>query len=193
MSEAGDHGPGPPEVAARHRKPPAHTRFRKGQSGNPAGRPPGRYRNAPHEAVLGQKVMIREAGRERQVSAAEAFLLHLARRGLEGDGAAARATIQAIEAARQARALVPTQPLTIVSVSYMHPGGVTLALEALRMARRLDPFRPTVRVMLEPWLVEAALARLGDTPLTPAQQRVILAATRAPRKVRWPRWWTQWP
>jgi hypothetical protein len=29
----------------------------------------------------------------------------------------------------------------------------------LRMARKLDRYRETVRIVLEPWLVEAALAR----------------------------------
>jgi hypothetical protein len=42
-------------------------------------------------------VTIREDGVERRVTAAEAFLLQLAKRGLEGDGPAARATLAVIE------------------------------------------------------------------------------------------------
>ena len=48
-------------------------------------------------------VTIREDGVERRVTAAEAFLLHVTKRGLEGDGAAARAAMAAIEEARAAR------------------------------------------------------------------------------------------
>jgi hypothetical protein len=43
--------------------------------------------------MLGQEVIIRENGRERRVTAAEAFLLQLTKLGLDGDSAAARAAI----------------------------------------------------------------------------------------------------
>jgi hypothetical protein len=60
------------------------------------------------------------------------------------------------------------------------------------MARKLDPYRETARIMLEPWLVEAALARLPE-PLSPADQRTIVKATRTAHKVRWPDWWSEYP
>jgi hypothetical protein len=173
-----------------YRKPPRATRFTKGRSGNPAGRPRGRYREAPYEAVLGQMVTIRESGDERRVTAAEAFLLQLTKRGLEGDGAAARASLAVIEQAGQRHGQSQVETLT---VEYVEPGSVTTALVPLRMARKLDPYRETtVRVVLEPWLVEAALARLPHT-LDPADQRTIVKATRTPHKVRWPKWWSQYP
>src|ERR1700682_4814487 len=80
-----------------YRQPPRTTRFAKGRSGNPGGRPRGRRREAPYEAVLRQMVTIREGGIERRVTADEAFLLQLSKRGLEGDGTAARATLDVIE------------------------------------------------------------------------------------------------
>ncbi len=57
------------------------------------------------------------------------------------------------------------------------------------MAKKLDRFRETARMALEPWIVEAALARLGDRRLTVDEQQSIVNATRTPRKVRWPDWW----
>ena len=44
------------------------------------------------------------------------------------------------------------------------------------MAKKLDPYRETARMALEPWLVEAALACLPQT-LSPAYQRTIVEAT----------------
>ena len=58
------------------------------------------------------------------------------------------------------------------------------------MAVKHDEFRPTARILIEPWLVEAALQRLGDRRLTPAEQITVWNATRTPKKVNWPEWWT---
>jgi Family of unknown function (DUF5681) len=171
-----------------HKRPPRVSQFVKGQSGNPKGRPRGRNRAAPYEAVLGQMVTIRDGAAEKRMSAAEAFMLHLAKRGLEGDGPAGRALMTTIEEVSGQKAVADKMPMTIVH-GFVAPGSVNSALEPLRMARKLDPFRPSARMMLEPWIVEAALARLGDRRLTRREQEVVLAATRTPHKVTWPDWW----
>jgi hypothetical protein len=179
------------EGAVGYRKPPKAMRFTKGQSGNPTGRPRGRHRQAPYEAVLGQMVKIREGGAERRVTAAEAFLLQLTKRALEGDDAAARASLAVIEEAMESQGAGQSQISAIVHV-LVAPGSVTSALEPLRMARKLDPYRETARMALEPWLVEAALVRLSQ-PLSPTDQRIVVKATRTPHKVRWPEWWSENP
>ena len=53
------------EYAANYRKPPLHTRFKKGQSGNPRGRP---AQNLPAllAAALNEKVTVTENGKRRQ-------------------------------------------------------------------------------------------------------------------------------
>jgi hypothetical protein len=170
-----------------YRCPPRNTRFTKGRSGNPAGRPRGRHREAPYEAVLGQLVTIREGGTTRSVTAAEAFLLQLTKSGLEGDGAAARASLALIEQARERHSSDRPKITRWVLVGF---GNVAVVLELLRMAKKLDPDRETARMALEPWLVQAALARIWQ-PLSPADQRTVVDATRTPHKVRWPEWWSE--
>jgi hypothetical protein len=188
---SGDSPPDDSEEAdVGYRKPPRATRFTKGQSGNAGGRPRGRRREAPYEAVLGQMVTIREGGVERRVAAAEAFLLQLAKRGLEGDSAAARATLAVIEEITERSST--HEGVSVIVRTGVAPGSVTSALGPLRMATKLDPYRETARMALEPWLVEAALGRL-DRRLNPADQRIIVKATRTPLKVRWPDWWSERP
>jgi len=136
-------------------------------------------------------VTIREGGTARRVTAADAFLLQLTKRGLEGDDAAARASLAVIEEAGERQGTGRSLPSVLV-LTMVAPGSVTSALEPLRMAKKLNPYRETARIALEPWLVEVALARL-DRKLSPADQQIIVKATRTPHKVRWPEWWTEYP
>jgi len=67
-------------------RPPRHTRFHKGQSGNPRGRPKG-AQNAARLArrILNEKVVIRENGRRIAITRREAMLKQLANKGIMGD------------------------------------------------------------------------------------------------------------
>jgi hypothetical protein len=175
-----------------YRNPPKATRYRKGQSGHKEGRPPGSHRKPPYEAVLGRIVTIREDGVKRQVTAEEAFLLRQCQRGLEGDSRIAGEILDSLESATIRREIGVSEPPHFV-VNFVRPGSVTTALLILRMAVQHDRYRKTGRMALEPWIVEAALARLGDRRLTPEEQRIVVDATRTPHKVKWPRWWTERP
>jgi hypothetical protein len=71
-------------------KPPLHSRFKKGQSGNPRGRPRRHHWKLAtiFDAVLEEKVTIIEHGRRRQISKREAILRRFLNRALQGDGKA---------------------------------------------------------------------------------------------------------
>jgi hypothetical protein len=119
-------------------------------------------------------------------------MLQLIKQGLEGHGGASRLLLAAQEEAKKRTITQQGFSDTILIRKIIAPGSVTSALEILRMAKKLDPFRETARMAIEPWLVEAALARL-DRILSPAEQRTIVKATRTPNKVKWPEWWTEFP
>jgi hypothetical protein len=67
-------------------KPPKHTRFKPGQSGNPKGRKPG-SKNVMTvlEETLFSPVRVRENGKIRRVSAIQACLMNLRNQAIKGD------------------------------------------------------------------------------------------------------------
>ncbi len=79
-----------------YKKPPKHTRFQPGQSGNPRGRPKG-TKNLKTDLMeeLGEKIVVREGDRSQQVSKQRALLKSVVNRAIQGD---ARATAIALSA-----------------------------------------------------------------------------------------------
>jgi hypothetical protein len=76
--------PGDYEVG--YKKPPRHTRFRQGRSGNPNGRPK-QARNLLtdlHEE-LQQRITVREGGTERRISRQRAVVMRLLDKALKGE------------------------------------------------------------------------------------------------------------
>jgi hypothetical protein len=76
--------PGDYEVG--YKKPPRHTRFRQGRSGNPDGRPK-QARNLLtdlHEE-LQQRITVREGGTERRMSRQRAVVMRLLDKALKGE------------------------------------------------------------------------------------------------------------
>lgn len=78
-------------------KPPRHTRFRKGRSGNPKGRPK-HTRNLRSDLVeeLRESILVREGNRERHISKQRAMLKSLTARAIKGDPRAANIILNMI-------------------------------------------------------------------------------------------------
>lgn len=69
------------------KKPPRSTQFRKGQSGNPGGRPRKRQKSSGELAsdVLNQKITFTEDGRKKEASLMEVSLRTVAQKAARGD------------------------------------------------------------------------------------------------------------
>jgi len=78
--------PSDPQYQVGYGRPPLHTQFKPGQSGNPRGRPKGaRSLAATVRKVLGRKIPVIERGQRKLVSADEAMLHRYLEMALEGD------------------------------------------------------------------------------------------------------------
>ncbi len=76
-------------------KPPRYTRFRKGHSGNPKGRPKGAQNWARLACqIFNEKIVIRENGERRTITKFEAALKQLMNKAASGDAAAIREVIR---------------------------------------------------------------------------------------------------
>ena len=84
--------------AVGYKRPPRHTRFRPGQSGNPSGRPRGtRDLAADLGEELAERIPIREGERRLRVSKQRALLKALVAKALKGDTRAAGIVLQLVE------------------------------------------------------------------------------------------------
>jgi Family of unknown function (DUF5681) len=84
--------------AVGYKKPPRHSRFQPGRSGNPRGKQKGvRNFGTDVKRTLEVPVRLNDQGRARRVSTQEAALLRLREKALSGD---ARSIVQILELAK---------------------------------------------------------------------------------------------
>lgn len=79
-------------------KPPTHTRFKPGQSGNPGGRKKGSLNiNTVLRSVLAKEVEVSENGRTERLALLEALILRQAQEGLRGSNKAIESLLDRFE------------------------------------------------------------------------------------------------
>jgi len=105
----------PPENSSNYQvgygKPPRHTRFKRGQSGNPRGRPRG-SKNLPTllTEALNQRVLVAENEGRRKVTKREAIITQLVNRSAKADLRAMKILLDIIQDIE--RRTEPTSPQT---------------------------------------------------------------------------------
>jgi hypothetical protein len=175
--------------------PPVETRFRKGQSGNPGGRPKSRHANAPSafDVLFDRTLSVQHNGAQREMTVDEALEQKTYQQAIAGDRKARRDILKMIVAREQAlsakRGTRPTGPQLLVE--HMDPDNADEALQLLDIARlcprSYKPLYRDERLMLEPWAVKAALHRRSLGPLSADDIALIEQSTRDPQSLRWPK------
>jgi hypothetical protein len=131
MSEAGDDTDEPrtaPAVpnsgyAVGYGKPPRETRFRKGRSGNPRGRPKGsKSAQSLLEQALAAPVTVSEGGTTRVIEQRMALFKSLVARAIKGDARAAALVVKLME--QFERHALPREhiPITVIERRIVRPG-----------------------------------------------------------------------
>ena len=83
------------DAAVGYGRPPVYTRFTKGVSGNPAGRPRGTLNFATVlSKAMREKVIINEGGKRKAVTKLEAAIKQLVNQAASGDQRAARSLFE---------------------------------------------------------------------------------------------------
>ena len=154
-------------------------RFRPGQSGNPGGRPKaadGKPASA-FDIMIGRTLSVTQSGVRRALSVDEALQLKTYQEAIAGSRPARREILKMIAKREQAiAARAPTVVRVERRIEPTEPRNADAALLSLGIARVDDRWgedwgddRP-LRLMLEPWAVEAAEARRDGAVLAAGEE-----------------------
>lgn len=169
------------------------TRFRKGQSGNPAGRP---KKRRPHvsafDIIFDKTLTVTQGGVERELTVDEALELQTYQAALKGSKMAVRAVLKMIE--KRETALSAKNPIQAnpIEVKHCHTSdNARRALELLDIAIP-DPSWTEVaaekrRMKLRRWAAQAGLSRPGRKQLAPKEVEDIKFFTLEAEQLRWPK------
>jgi hypothetical protein len=183
---------------AGREQPPASTRFRKGHSGNPRGRPRKQpdARPSAFDVVIDRTLTIVQDGVPREVTVDEALQHKTYQDAIAGNRAARREVLKMI-AKREKAITEKTPPANPVEVHKEgeDPRNADEALLILGIACRdsrwSEPYGEHARLLLDPWAVEAALSRRAGSRLDRKDIGEARRCTRDADTLRWPE--ADWP
>nr|WP_166179970.1 DUF5681 domain-containing protein [Altererythrobacter segetis] len=170
-----------------------HTRFSKGQSGNPKGRPKARR---PHvsafDIIFDKTLTVTQGGVERELTIDEALQLQTYQAALKGSRMAIRQVLKMIEKREAALAKLNPPKSRALTMEVEHDADN--ADEAMRILgiATLDKTEDSggywsTHLRLATWATQAALSRPGRRRLTEKDVEDIKRLTCSPERLKWPR------
>jgi len=170
--------------------------YKKGQSGNPKGRPrkqtvlPDATPSA-FEIVFEKRVTVTQGGVDQELTVEEALQLRTYRDALAGNRAARRVVLKMIEKREKAladRGQRAVSPVTRrIEPTVPRNADAAMCLLGIVVPNTSDTYHSDA-LLLEPWAVQAALGRRrGSEALTTRDVFEIKRCTRTPETLRWPR------
>lgn len=168
------------------------TRFKPGQSGNPAGRPKARRPNiSAFEIVLDKRMTATIGGKTRELTVEEALQQQTLKDALAGKRMAIRKVLKMIEKREAALAKKrgsPRSPVKVERHHYAH--NANQAMRILGIAEP-DPEFESRRWKLHRSAVQAALSRPGSRKLEGKDISNVKLFTFDAAAIRWPKGWTK--
>lgn len=169
--------------------------FRKGQSGNPKGRPrkskSAQTSGSAYDVIVDKTLSVMKGGAAGEVTVEEALQHATYRQAIDGNRAARREVLRMIQKREHALAKRASQkPNKIELRETYNPENAKDALMILGIGRRYDLGSADEydRWKLEPWAVQAALRRRrGGSRLTEGEVAEIKRTTWEPETIVWPR------
>ncbi|WP_252258318.1 DUF5681 domain-containing protein [Erythrobacter aurantius] len=164
------------------------TRFQKGQSGNPKGRPPKPRRPniSAFEIVLDKRLTTTVGGKERELTVEEVLQQQTLKDALAGKRMAIRKILKMIEK-REAALAKKAKPRSrpIETVIHHCADNANEAMRLLGIADP-DPNHPN-RWKVNAWATQAALSRPGRKKFSRMDVEQIRFFTNDPDMLQWPR------
>ena len=165
---------------------PDSTRFQKGKSGNPKGRP----RKKPpvtsaFDIIIERTFSVTQNGKERELTVDELLQQKTYEAALKGNRPARREIIKMILKREKIRAARRPHESGKFRIELKDPHNINDALLLLGIASIRDGWSPRRHHYLEPWAVRAALSRRSVKNLTPADLQDIKFHTRDASSIDW--------
>lgn len=157
-----------PNYEVGYGKPPEHSRFKKGESGNPKGRPKGAL-NFAHvfRRAMSEKIWTTQDGKRRQMSKMEAAMTQLVNKAVKGD-------------VRSVQLLIPLMPL-MEDPAAATPGMTEDAQkEAMQVIYGRFAELPAAAPVAPPAIPAAAAATPTPQPNAAPAKRAPMPAKRTP-------------